>query len=217
MNGGGQTDESTDDTMRVIVKLLSPETDRAALDALYGSAGGRNWTTRTQWDVRDQRITLSGKLDSGEVGYNSDTSTTRGGVQPYISYGTPPGSSPGTPPASATQFTLGGTTYTLVAALRVNSSGNFVMRLTPEGDAAHFTGVSVRIGTPGRQVPVTPGDFNTLQNQAVTLAFDDATRTEPTRGQHVHVVERRPGARRPAGPELRRGHPRARRCPRGTA
>ncbi len=183
VNGGGQTDESTDDTMRVIVKLLSPETDRAALDALYGSAGGRNWTTRTQWNVRDQRITLSGKLDSGEVGYNSDTTTTRGGVQPYISYGTPPGSSPGTPPASATQFTLGGTTYTLVAALRVNSSGNFVMRLTPEGDAAHFTGVSVRIGTPGRQVPpVTPGDFNTLQNQAVTLAFDDATRTEPTGG-----------------------------------
>lgn len=177
VNGAGQTDETPDDTMRVIVKLLSPETDRAALDALYGSAGGSGWTTRTQWDVADQRITLSGKLDSGEVGYNSDTTTTRGGVQPYISYSTPQ-----TPPASATQFTLGGTTYTLVAALRDNSDGSFEMRLTPEGDAAHFTGVSVRIGTPGRQVPVTPGDFNTLQNQAVTLAFDDATRTEPTGG-----------------------------------
>lgn len=180
VNGAGQTDESADDTMRVIVKLLSAETDRAALDALYASAGGRSWTTRTQWGVRDQRITLSGKLaTSGDVGYDSAASPQLGGVQPYISHGTPPGSSPTTPPASATRFTLGGTTYTLVAAVR-DSSGNFEMRLTPEGDAAHFTGLSVRIGTPGRQVPVTPGDFRTLQDQAVTLAFDDATRTTPS-------------------------------------
>ena len=174
VNGGGATDAAIDATMRVTVKLLSEATDREALAAIYDATGGRNWTTRTNWKQDDdQRITLTGSTDSGEVGYNSDGATTRGGVQPYASYPTPQ-----TPPASATRFTLGGTTYTLVAALRDNSTGAFELRVTPQGAAAHFDGLSVLVGTPGRQV-----GQGQLQNQAVTLAFDDATETEPSGGR----------------------------------
>ena len=186
VNGGGATDATVDDTMRVSVKLLSEATDREALAAIYDATGGRNWTTRTNWKQDDdQRITLTGSTDSGEVGYNSDGATTRGGVQPYASYSTPQ-----TPPASATRFTLGGTTYTLVAALRDNSDGSFELRLTPQGNAAHFEGLSVLIGTPGRQTQ-TMGSFAL---QGITLAFDDATETEPSGGRTFEWATGGPGA-----------------------
>ena len=186
VNGGGATDATIDATMRVSVKLLSEATDREALAAIYDATGGRNWTTRTNWKQDDdQRITLTGSTDSGEVGYNSDGATTRGGVQPYASYPTPQ-----TPPASATRFTLGGTTYTLVAALRDNSSGAFTLRVTPQGDAAHFDGLSVLIGTPGRQTQ-TLGSFAL---QGITLAFDDATETEPSGGRTFEWATGGPGA-----------------------
>ena len=185
VNGGGATDAAIDATMRVTVKLLSEATDREALAAIYDATGGNGWTTRTNWKSDDQRITLTGSTDSGEVGYNSDGATTRGGVQPYASYPTPQ-----TPPASATRFTLGGTTYTLVAALRDNSSGAFTLRLTPQGDAAHFDGLSVLIGTPGRQTQ-TLGSFAL---QGITLAFDDATETEPSGGRTFEWASGGPGA-----------------------
>ena len=43
----GVIDNSVDDTIQVTVKLVGLATDRAALLALYGSAGGSGWTTST--------------------------------------------------------------------------------------------------------------------------------------------------------------------------
>ena len=43
----GVIDNSADDTIEVTVKLVGLATDRAALIALYGSAGGSGWTTST--------------------------------------------------------------------------------------------------------------------------------------------------------------------------
>ena len=43
----GVIDNSADDTIQVTVKIVGLATDRAALIALYGSAGGAGWTTST--------------------------------------------------------------------------------------------------------------------------------------------------------------------------
>ena len=102
----GAVDTTTDDdTIDVTVRLLDAETDRAALEALFGEAGGSGWTTRTGWTATftvDHTFALTAATSTNFVGYSQLTGAVRN---------------------SSGSVALGGNTYTLTDLLRFNSGG----------------------------------------------------------------------------------------------
>ena len=162
VNGGGATDTTVDATMRVSVKLLSEATDREALAAIYDATGGRNWTSSANWEAAS-RISLAGQTVAGITGYRAYG--TQAEMKGRVQYGSP------------TSFTLSGTTYTVERLERVDSSGLLTLTVSPAvGTNTHFSGLSLRVGRPGRYYG-WPGE--TLSPGA-TLTFASATVTDDT-------------------------------------
>ena len=128
----GAVDTTTDDdTIDVTVRLLDAETDRAALEALFGEAGGSGWTTRTGWTATftvDHTFALTAATAVNFVGYSPLTGAVRN---------------------SSGSVTLGGNTYTLTDLLRFTNGS---LRFSVSGNNARtngqtdFAGKSLRFG-----------------------------------------------------------------------
>ena len=128
----GAVDTTTDDdTIDVTVRLLDANTDRAALEALFGEAGGSGWTTATGWTASfavDHTFELTAATAVNFVGYSPLTGAVRN---------------------SSGSVTLGGNTYTLTDLLRFTNAS---LRFSVSGANARangqtdFAGKSLRIG-----------------------------------------------------------------------
>ena len=122
-----------DDTIDVTVRLLDAFTDRAALRAFHTATTGASWTNSANWFADsfnvERTFLLSGGTTSTRVGYYR---SIQGSVR-----------------SGGDTFTLSGTTYTLVGFTRRTMDSNTPIQLTvsPQGNAAHFAGLSVRVGT----------------------------------------------------------------------
>ena len=129
VDGGGTADAVTDSTIELTVKLVNGDTDREALTAIYEATNGASWTDPGGWaDLVLETFPITGGTGAfGSVGYLAgNTGSLRN-------------SHPGT-------VTLGGTEYTLEQFY--TGSGNVLnIQVSPPGQASHFTGLVLRVGT----------------------------------------------------------------------
>ncbi len=146
VTGAGVSDNATDGSINVTVKLVDGATDKETLEAFYDSTGGTAWTTRSRWKTEGTLNTFNfdGTNLSGWTGYNTYSigGATRGALRS----------------GENGKYTLSGTEYTLAAVIRNNSTGNLTLAFSPQGEAVHFSGLTLTVA--GR-----------------TLALDAATMT----------------------------------------
>ena len=147
----GTRDTSADDTIKVTVKLVGLATDREALLALYGSAGGSGWTTSTGgWTGEVLHHTIQLTAGSGTVGGSLGT----GAGYQHVGAGGAIGSLRG-----GRDITVGGVGPYQVNRLVQLANGNVVFTENQGGQpASRWANLRLRLGT-------------------TTLAFTDATTT----------------------------------------
>ena len=148
----GTRDASADDTFQVTVKLVGLATDRAALLALYGSAGGSGWTTSTGgWTGEVLHHTIQLTAGSGTV-----TSTLGTGAG-YQRVGTGSGAIGSL--RGGQDVTVGGVGPYQVNRVVQLANGDVVFTENQGGQpASRWANLRLRLGT-------------------TTLAFTDATTT----------------------------------------
>ena len=148
----GTRDASADDTFQVTVKLVGLATDRAALLALYGSAGGSGWTTSTGgWTGEVLHHTIQLTAGSGTV-----TSTLGTGAG-YQRVGTGAGAIGSL--RGGQDVTVGGVGPYQVNRVVQLANGDVVFTENQGGQpASRWANLRLRLGT-------------------TTLAFTDATTT----------------------------------------
>ena len=148
----GTRDTSADDTIKVTVKLVGLATDREALLALYGSAGGAGWTTSTGgWTGEALHHTIQLTAGSGTV------TSTLGTGNGYQRVGTGSGAIGSL--RGGQDVTVGGVGPYQVNRVVQLANGDVVFTENQGGQpASRWANLRLRLGT-------------------TTLAFTDATTT----------------------------------------
>ena len=148
----GTRDTSADDTIKVTVKLVGLATDREALLALYGSAGGSGWTTSTGgWTGEVLHHTIQLTAGSGTV------TSTLGTGNGYQRVGTGSGAIGSL--RGGQDVTVGGVGPYQVNRVVQLANGDVVFTENQGGQpASRWANLRLRLGT-------------------TTLAFTDATTT----------------------------------------
>lgn len=117
VDSAGGTDASADDTIRVTVKIVNADTDRAALLAFYNAAGGSGWANSANWNSASggtDRLVHTFKL----------TAATAAEIPPYTGFNST--ASVGAARDGSDRVTLGGTEYRLLALYLGGSDGQQV-------------------------------------------------------------------------------------------
>ena len=97
VDAGGSADASVDDTIRVTVKIVNVDTDRAALGAFHTATGGSGWTDDANWSppAADTRFSHTFELTAAAtvinaVGYYGISSPAVGAIRNSSGSVTPP-------------------------------------------------------------------------------------------------------------------------------